>query len=209
MFVNMNEAFQYLDILILALIAAFVLLRLRSVLGRRTGNEKTDRSSLLYEQPQAGKKEEQSINIRPIADNVTRENEWFDQEDFLKGACGAYEMIVTNFENGNKKTLKPLLSDTVMNSFEEVIDQRKSNNETVNFNFIGIESSEILHKDLKKNPMKVTVRFISEMITCIKNSKEEVISGSPNQVQTITDTWTFAKNKNAKTPNWLLVETSD
>ena len=205
----MNEAFQYLDILILALIAAFVLLRLRSVLGRRTGNEKTDRSSLLYEQPQTGKKEEQSINIRPIADNVTRENERFDQEDFLKGACGAYEMIVTNFENGNKKTLKPLLSDTVMNSFEEVIDQRKSNNETVNFNFIGIESSEILHKDLKKNPMKVTVRFISEMITCIKNSKEEVISGSLNQVQTITDIWTFAKNKNAKTPNWLLVETSD
>ena len=96
-----------------------------------------------------------------------------------------------------------------MNSFEEVIDQRKSNNEIVNFNFIGIESSEILHKDLKKNPMKVTVRFISEMITCIKNSKEEVISGSLNQVQTITDTWTFAKNKNAKTPNWLLVETSD
>jgi len=102
-----------------------------------------------------------------------------------------------------------LLSNEVLNSFTSVIDERNSKNETVEFNFIGIEKSEIVHKDLQKNPMEVTVRFISEMITCIKNSKDEVISGSLNQVQKITDVWTFEKIKDKKTSNWLLTATSD
>ena len=204
----MSEAFQYLDILILAVVAALVLLRLRSVLGRRTGNEKTDPSRFAYEQPQKNK-DEDVIKIQPTINHKSKENGWFDKDDFLKGASNAYELIVTNFETGNKQALKPFLSDSVMKSFEEVIEQRKVNEEKVEFNFIGIESSEIVNKDLKSNPMEVTVRFISEMITCIKNSKDEVISGSLNQVQKITDIWTFAKNKNSNNPNWLLVATSD
>lgn len=204
----MSEAFQYLDILILAVVAALVLLRLRSVLGRRTGNEKTDPSRFAYEQPQENK-DEDVIKIQPTINHKPKKNGWFDKDDFLKGASNAYELIVTNFETGNKQALKPFLSDSVMKSFEEVIEQRKANEEKVEFNFIGIESSEIVNKDLKSNPMEVTVRFISEMITCIKNSKDEVISGSLNQVQKITDIWTFAKNKNSNNPNWLLVATSD
>jgi predicted lipid-binding transport protein (Tim44 family) len=204
----MSEAFQYIDILILAIIAGIVLLRLRSVLGRRTGHEKTDKSSYNYETPQTSK-EEKVIPIEPQTLSSTREDGWFDSDDFLRGAANAYETIVTNFENGNKDALKPLLSDDVLNSFSSVIDARNSNNETVEFNFIGIEKSEIVHKDLKKNPMEVTVRFISEMITCIKNSKDEVISGSLNQVQKITDVWTFEKFKDKKSSNWLLAATSD
>ena len=204
----MSEAFQYLDILILAIVAALVLLRLRSVLGRRTGHEKTDTSRFAYEEPQKNK-EEDIIKIRPSVNPKPKDDGWFDQKDFLNGASNAYELIVTNFETGNKEALKPFLSDSVMSSFEDVIDQRKANDEKVEFNFIGIESSEVVHKDLKSNPMEVTVRFISEMITCIKNSKDEVISGSLNQVQKITDIWTFAKKKNSKNPNWLLVSTSD
>ena len=204
----MSEAFQYLDILILAVIAGLVLLRLRSVLGRRTGHEKTDTSRFTYEEPQKNK-EEEVIKIQPNVDPKPKADGWFDQKDFLNGASNAYELIVTNFENGNKAALKPFLSESVMSSFEEVIEQRNANEEKVEFNFIGIESSEIVHKDLKSNPMEVTVRFISEMITCIKNSKDEVISGSLNQVQKITDIWTFSKNKNSKNPNWLLVSTSD
>ena len=204
----MSEAFQYLDILILAVVAALVLLRLRSVLGRRTGHEKTDPSRFAYEQPQKNK-DEDVIKIQPTINHKPKESGWFDKDDFLKGASNAYELIVTNFETGNKQALKPFLSDSVMKSFEEVIEQRKVNEEKVEFNFIGIESSEIVNKDLKSNPMEVTVRFISEMITCIKNSKDEVISGSLNQVQKITDIWTFAKNKNSNNPNWLLVATSD
>ena len=204
----MSEAFQYLDILILAVIAGLVLLRLRSVLGRRTGHEKTDTSRFTYEEPQKNK-EEEVIKIQPNVDPKPKADGWFDQKDFLNGASNAYELIVTNFENGNKAALKPFLSESVMSSFEEVIEQRNANEEKVEFNFIGIESSEIVHKDLKSNPMEVTVRFISEMITCIKNSKDEVISGSLNQVQKITDIWTFSKNKNSKNPNWLLVATSD
>ena len=207
----MSEAFQYIDILILAIIAGIVLLRLRSVLGRRTGHEKTDKTSYNYESPQTSN-EEKVIPIEPIEQKTSsskREDGWFDNDDFLRGAGNAYETIVTNFENGNKDALKSLLSDDVLNSFSLVIDERNSNNETVEFNFIGIEQSEIVHKDLKKNPMEVTVRFISEMITCIKNSKDEVISGSLNQVQKITDVWTFEKIKDKKSSNWLLTATSD
>ena len=204
----MSEAFQYIDILILAIIAGIVLLRLRSVLGRRTGHEKTDKTSYNYETPQTSK-EEKVIPIEPKTSSSAREEGWFNNDDFLRGAANAYETIVTNFENGNKDALKPLLSDDVLNSFSSVIDERNSKNETVEFNFIGIEKSEIVHKDLKKNPMEVTVRFISEMITCIKNSKDEVISGSLNQVQKITDVWTFEKIKDKKSSNWLLTATSD
>ena len=204
----MSEAFQYIDILILAIIAGIVLLRLRSVLGRRTGHEKTDKTSYNYETPQTSK-EEKVIPIEPKTSSSAREDGWFNNDDFLRGAANAYETIVTNFENGNKDALKPLLSDDVLNSFSSVIDERNSKNETVEFNFIGIEKSEIVHKDLKKNPMEVTVRFISEMITCIKNSKDEVISGSLNQVQKITDVWTFEKIKDKKSSNWLLAATSD
>ena len=204
----MSEAFQYIDILILAIIAGIVLLRLRSVLGRRTGHEKTDKTSFNYETPQTSQ-EEKVIPIEPKTSSSKREDGWFDKDDFLRGAANAYETIVTNFENGNKDALKSLLSDDVLNSFSSVIDERNSKNETVEFNFIGIEKSEIVHKDLKKNPMEVTVRFISEMITCIKNSKDEVISGSLNQVQKITDVWTFEKIKDKKSSNWLLTATSD
>ena len=204
----MSEAFQYIDILILAIIAGIVLLRLRSVLGRRTGHEKTDKTSYNYETPQTSK-EEKVIPIEPKTSSSTREDGWFNNDDFLRGAANAYETIVTNFENGNKDALKPLLSEDVLNSFSSVIDERNSKNETVEFNFIGIEKSEIVHKDLKNNPMEVTVRFISEMITCIKNNKDEVISGSLNQVQKITDVWTFEKIKDKKSSNWLLTATSD
>ena len=204
----MSEAFQYIDILILAIIAGIVLLRLRSVLGRRTGHEKTDKTSYNYETPQTSK-EEKVISIEPKTSSSAREEGWFNNDDFLRGAANAYETIVTNFENGNKDALKPLLSDDVLNSFSSVIDERNSKNETVEFNFIGIEKSEIVHKDLKKNPMEVTVRFISEMITCIKNSKDEVVSGSLNQVQKITDVWTFEKIRDKKSSNWLLAATSD
>ena len=205
----MNEAFQYLDILILAVLAGLVLLRLRSVLGRRTGNEKTDTSSFNHEAPNTESKLEPSIKIPSVDRNTSSGDSWFDSKDFLNGANKAYELIVTNFENGNKKALTPFLEKSVLSNFSEVIDQRQQDNHTVDFSFIGIESSEILHKDLKNDPMEVTVRFISEMITCIRNNKDEIISGSMNQVQKITDVWTFTKNKKVKSDNWLLTATSD
>ena len=205
----MNEAFQYLDILILAVLAGLVLLRLRNVLGRRTGNEKTDTSSFNYEATNTESKVEPSIKIPPVDRNTSSGDSWFDSKDFLNGANKAYELIVTKFENGNKKALTPFLEKSVLSNFSEVIDQRQQDNHTVEFSFIGIESSEIVHKDLKNDPMEVTVRFISEMITCIRNNKDEIISGSMNQVQKITDVWTFTKSKNVKSDNWVLSATSD
>ena len=205
----MNEAFQYLDILILAVLAGLVLLRLRSVLGRRTGNEKTDTSSFNYEATNTESKVEPSIKIPSVDRNTSSGDIWFDSKDFLNGANKAYELIVTNFENGNKKALTPFLEKSVLSNFSEVIDQRQQDNHTVEFSFIGIESSEIVHKDLKNDPMEVTVIFMSGMITCIRNNKDEIISGSMNQVQKITDVWTFTKNKKIKSDNWLLSATSD
>ena len=205
----MNEAFQYLDILILAVLAGLVLLRLRSVLGRRTGHEKTDQSTFNYEQPSQDLKPKAEVQSPTIDRTLTNDDSWFNEKDFLKGANNAYEIIITNFENGNKDLLKPLLDENVMKNFIDVIDQRNENEEKVEFSFIGIESSLIIYKDLTGNPMEVTIKFVSEMITCIKNHKDEIISGSINQVQKITDVWTFSKNKNVKSNNWLLSATSD
>lgn len=203
----MDNAFQYMDIIFLAVVAGVVLLRLRSVLGKRTGSEKKDPNLYSYDQPSAQHTEIKKPlkNIKYSSNSPT---DWFNNDDFVNGAKGAYEMIVTNFENGNTKELKPLLEDSVFNSFSDVIEKRKQNGEQVEFSFIGIESAEIIYKDLNSSPMEVTVRFISEMITCIKNNKDEIVSGSLNQVQKITDVWTFAKYKNKKTNNWLLLATS-
>ena len=203
----MDNAFQYMDIIFLAVVAGVVLLRLRSVLGKRTGSEKKDPNLYSYDQPSVQPTEIKKPlkNIKYSSNSPT---DWFNDDDFVNGAKGAYEMIVTNFENGNTKELKPLLEDSVFISFSDVIEKRKQNGEKVEFSFIGIESAEIIYKDLNSSPMEVTVRFISEMITCIKNNKDEIVSGSLNQVQKITDVWTFAKHKNTKTNNWLLLATS-
>jgi predicted lipid-binding transport protein (Tim44 family) len=203
----MDNAFQYMDIIFLAVVAGVVLLRLRSVLGKRTGSEKKDPNLYSYDQPSVQPTEIKKPlkNIKYSSNSPT---DWFNDDDFVNGAKGAYEMIVTNFENGNTKELKPLLEDSVFISFSDVIEKRKQNGEQVEFSFIGIESAEIIYKDLNSSPMEVTVRFISEMITCIKNNKDEIVSGSLNQVQKITDVWTFAKYKNKKTNNWLLLATS-
>ena len=201
----MNEAIQYMDIIFLAVVAGIVLLRLRSVLGKRTGSEKKDPNLYSYDQPV-----NQSPDItKPKKVTKQKKNsQWFDNDDFVNGAKGAYETILTNFENGNTEELKPLLVDDVFKSFTDVINQRKKNDEQVEFSFIGIQSAEIIYKDLNTIPMEVTVRFVSEMITCITNNKDEVISGSLNQIQKITDVWTFAKHKNKKNSNWLLQTTS-
>ena len=203
----MDNAFQYMDIIFLAVVAGFVLLRLRSVLGKRTGSEKKDPNLYSYDKP-VNQSSDTPKPVQMQANINNSKTDWFDNDNFIAGAKGAYETIVTNFENDNIKELKPLLEEDVLKSFTEVIEKRKKNGEYVEFSFIGIESAEIIYKDLNSSPMEVTVRFISEMITCIKNSKDEVISGSLNQIQKVTDVWTFAKFKNKKNANWLLLATS-
>ena len=203
----MDNAFQYMDIIFLAVVAGVVLLRLRSVLGKRTGSEKKDSNLYSYDKP-VNQSSDAPKPVQMQANINNSKTDWFDNDNFIAGAKGAYETIVTNFENDNIKELKPLLEEDVLKSFTEVIENRKKNGEHVEFSFIGIESAEIIYKDLNSSPMEVTVRFISEMITCIKNSKDEVISGSLNQIQKVTDVWTFAKFKNKKNANWLLLATS-
>ena len=203
----MDNAFQYMDIIFLAVVAGVVLLRLRSVLGKRTGSEKKESNLYSYDKP-VNQSSDTPKPVQMQANINNSKTDWFDNDNFIAGAKGAYETIVTNFENDNIKELKPLLEEDVLKSFTEVIENRKKNGEHVEFSFIGIESAEIIYKDLNSSPMEVTVRFISEMITCIKNSKDEVISGSLNQIQKVTDVWTFAKFKNKKNANWLLLATS-
>ena len=203
----MDNAFQYMDIIFLAVVAGVVLLRLRSVLGKRTGSEKKDPNLYSYDKP-VNQSTDTPKPVQMQSSTNNSKTNWFDNDNFIAGAKGAYETIVTNFENDNIKELKPLLEEDVLKSFTEVIENRKKNGEHVEFSFIGIESAEIIYKDLNSSPMEVTVRFISEMITCIKNSKDEVISGSLNQIQKVTDVWTFAKFKNKKNANWLLLATS-
>ena len=126
----MDNAFQYMDIIFLAVVAGVVLLRLRSVLGKRTGSEKKDPNLYSYDQPSA-----QPTEIKKPLKNIKHSSnsptDWFNNDDFVNGAKGAYEMIVTNFENGNTKELKPLLEDSVFISFSDVIEKRKQNGEQV------------------------------------------------------------------------------
>ena len=144
----MSYSFEYIDIILLAMIAGFIFLMLRGILGKKTGFEEDIDSSFAHEAPPP--KSTVDLNSSTFDENAKKE--------FVKGAKIAYETIITNFENGNKDALKPLLSKDVMDSFSSVIDERNANEEKVEFNFIGIEKSEIIHKDLKSNPIELTVR---------------------------------------------------
>ena len=142
-----------------------------------------------------------------ITKTTTDRNET-DKKHFLKGAESAYEQIVTSFAKGDKKTLKPLLEKQMFSRFEEVIDERNSKKEKHETTFIGIKSSKILEFKKTENIYKVTVNFVSEIITCVKDKNDKVIQGSPDVIKTVNDIWRFSKNMWSQNPTWYLVDTS-
>ena len=195
----MNSGFEYMDIILLAMIAGFIFLRLRGILGKKTGFE--GKVSTQF------KKELQKINVSPKPIN-----ENFDEirkKEFLKGAEIAYETIITDFSDSDNKLVasKPLLSKRIHDQFKQALLDRENKGHFAEITFIGIKSAAVkTHKTIEAN-LEVTVDFVSEIITCIKDKDKKVISGDGEKIKTVYDTWVFSKDINSTNPNWLLIDT--
>ena len=197
----MNSSFEYLDIILLAIIAGFIILRLRGILGRRTGHEKKDFGDLF------GKKATQSGSEKKVVNLSSGKLDNAAKEHLIKGAKAAYEMIITSFAEGDKKALKPLLNKKIFQNFSDEIDHRKKENLKSELTFVGVKSAEIKNFEKKDNIYIFTVNFVSEIITCKKDKNNKVIEGSPDIIKTVKDVWKFSKNMWSSNPNWYLVET--
>ena len=195
----MNYSFEYIDIILLAMIAGFIFLRLRGILGKRTGFEGKAPSQF-----------EKVINNIQTEKKVVQ-NENFDekaQQEFLKGAKIAYETIITDFSDNDNKLIasKPLLSKKVQDQFEEALKERGKRGHYAEITFIGVNSAKIKEHNKIDKIINVTVDFVSEVITCIKDKDKKVITGNPEKIKKIYDTWVFSKDTRSNNPNWLLVD---
>ena len=196
----MSYSFEYIDIILLAMIAGFIFLRLRGILGKRSGFDgkaPTHFDKILKEAVVAKK---------------SKNNEVFDEEaqkEFLKGAKIAYETIITDFSDNDNKltTSKPLLNKKIYDQFNDALKKRSERGHYAEITFIGINSANIKeHKKLDKI-LNVTVEFIAEVITCIKDKDKKIISGDPEKIKKIYDTWVFSRDTTSVNPNWQLVNT--
>tara|TARA_B100000945_G_scaffold272382_1_gene234832 strand:- start:261 stop:848 length:588 start_codon:yes stop_codon:yes gene_type:complete len=193
----MSYSFEYIDIILLAMIAGFIFLRLRGILGKKTGYEEDISSSFPHEVPES-------------RNNVKLNSETFDdaaKSDFIKGAKLAYESIITNFSKGDLKPIKTLLDKNVYDQFDDAINDKKTKNLTSETTFIGINSAEIKEHNQNKNMLEVTVEFVSEIISCIKDKDNKIVSGDSEKVKKVHDIWKFSKDSRSQNPNWLLIDT--
>ena len=199
----MSSQFGFVDIILIAMIAGFIILRLRNILGRKTGHQSKPINKYF---PRGMKTLEDIENNEDIkTGNVNKEV----KKQFLKGADVAYEQIITSFAKGDKKSLKNLLGKDLFTDFAEVIDERKKKQLNYETTFIGLKSSKILEFKKIENIYKVTVNFISEIITCVKDKNNQIIEGNPDTIKTVNDVWKFSKNMWSQNPTWYLVETSN
>ena len=196
----MNYSFEYIDIILLAMIAGFIFLRLRGILGKRTGFDgKLSTDSF-----------EQKFSKKIIKKNL--KNQVFDddaQKDFLKGAKIAYETIITDFSDRDNKLTrcKSLLGKKIYDQFREALSERKSKGHYAEITFIGINSALIKEHKKIENNLEVTVDFVSEFITCVRDKDKKIISGDPEKIKKVYDTWKFSKDTRSTNPNWLLIDT--
>ena len=196
----MNSSFEYIDIILLAMIAGFIFLRLRGILGKRTGFEGKSTSQF-----------ENVINNVQVK-NTNIENGEFDknaQKDFLKGAEIAYETIITDFSDNDNKLIasKPLLSKKIFDQFNQALQDRKKRGHFAEITFIGVNSADIKEHKKVNSILQVTVNFVGEVITCIRDKDKKIISGDPEKIKKIYDTWIFSRDTKSNNPNWQLVET--
>ena len=131
------------------------------------------------------------------------------KKEFLKGANIAYEQIITSFAKGDKKSLKGLLGKNLFTDFSQVIDERNKKELKYETTFIGLKSSKVLEFKKIENMYKVTVNFVSEIITCVKDKNNKIIEGNPDTINTANDVWKFSKNMWSQDPTWYLIETSN
>ena len=198
----MSNSFEFIDLILLAMLAGFIILRLRNILGRRTGHEGKTNNRFFPRGLEVIKDVENNEDIKSgnIDENA--------KEQFLKGAEFAYEKIITSFAKGDKKSLKALLEKNMFNRFSDVIDERKSKELKYETTFIGLKSSKVLEFKKIENIYKVTVNFVSEIITCVKDKNNKIVEGNPDSIKTVNDVWEFSKNMWSQDPTWYLVDTA-
>jgi predicted lipid-binding transport protein (Tim44 family) len=197
----MSYSFEYIDIILLAMIAGFIFLRLRGILGKKTGFE----GKVTTQFEKELQKIKPNINLKPINKNFDEEA----QKDFLNGARIAYETIITDFSDSDNKLIasRPLLSKKIHDQFKEALLDRESKGHFAEITFIGIKSAMVkTHKKIEDS-LEVTVDFVSEIITCIKDKDKKIISGDSEKIKTVYDTWVFSKDIRSANPNWLLIDT--
>jgi predicted lipid-binding transport protein (Tim44 family) len=237
----MQDSFDVTTLIFLGL-AVFVIWRLRSVLGQKTGHEQPPFDPISRRDPPAGRPapEAEGDNVvrlpgaaaergatlaaeppidrwKGIAepgsrvalglDEIARAEPSFDAGIFVSGAKAAYEMIVTAFAQGDRKTLKDLLSREVYDGFERAIVERERRGERVETTFVSIDKAEIIGVEVRGTNAQVMVRFLSKLITATRDASGAVVDGSPDTVVDVTDVWTFARTLGSRDPNWLLVAT--
>ena len=199
----MSNQFGFIDIILLAMFAGFIILRLRNILGRKTGHQGKSMSRYFPKGMEVLKdiNNNEAIKTNNVAEEIKKQ--------FLKGADLAYEQIIISFAKGDKKLLRGLLGKNLLNDFLEVIDERKKKQLKYETTFIGVKSSKILEFKKIENIYKVTVNFVSEIITCVKDKNNQIIEGNPDAIKTVNDDWKFSKNMWSQDPTWYLVETSN
>ena len=196
----MNYSFEYIDIILLAMIAGFIFLRLRGILGKRSGFE--GKTQTQFKEILKNIKVEQPRNSNDIFDNTA-------QDEFLKGAKIAYETIITDFSDNDNKitTSRPLLNGQIYSQFNQALKERSSRGHFAEITFIGINSAKIKEHKKIGNILNVTVDFIAEVITCIRDKEKKIVSGDPEKIKKIYDTWVFSRDTTSVNPNWQLVNT--
>jgi predicted lipid-binding transport protein (Tim44 family) len=196
----MSNNFGFIDIILLAMIAGFIILRLRNILGRKTGHE--GKSSNVFEDKKYNQFKAETKS-EPVLKNILEDKE---KQEFLKGAEIAYESIITSFAKGNKEMLKKLLTKEIYSNFEQAIDHRNKEKIKSELTFVGVKESNVEKYEKKDNELIATVKIICEIISVKKDNNENVIEGNPDIIKTVTDYWKFSKNIASKNPNWFLAE---
>ena len=197
---TMSNNFGYIDIILLGMIAGFIILRLRNILGRKTGHE-----SKIYPGFAEKKFNVPNNNIKSFKKNY-EVLEGQEKKEFLKGAEIAYETILTSFANGDNKKLRSLLTPDMATNFEQAIQVRNKENIKSEFTFIGVKESSVEKYERIKNELFASVKFVSEVISVKKDKDDKIIEGNPDKIKQVTDYWKFTKNILKKGPNWYLSE---
>ena len=196
----MSDNFGYIDIILLGMIAGFIILRLRNILGRKTGHEPK-----IYSGFAEKKFNVPNNNVKSFKDPYEK-LEGQEKKEFLKGAEIAYETILTSFARGDIKKLKTLLTPEMISNFEEAINLRNDEKIKSEFTFIGIKESNVEKYNKIKNELFATVKLVSEVISVQKDKDNKIIEGNPDKIKKVTDYWKFSKNILKKSPNWYLSE---
>ncbi len=226
----MGDSFQFIDIIFFAMVAGFIFLRLRSVLGRRTGHERPPSDygaggqqkggeDNVIAMPDAGRgrqreegKDDAALwaDDSPVGAGLTQikiADHSFEPAGFLEGARGAYEMIVSAFAEGDRDTLRHLLNAEVFENFSQAIAAREAAGHLMETQIVSIDTAEIVDARMNGRDAEVSVRFVSQMITALREANEEMVAGHDASQREVVDVWTFARNTASGDPNWELIET--